>query len=202
MNTAAITVTTLSILAASASGGIAPFQIFENNDGVNTAGINFSVTSVDGGSYIDFVLENNSNDGVATRVLIENMGASSGLGSLTILSTGVGDHWANDANNSTPPGSLSNFGASWGGTLAGLTADPSPVNNGIDIGESLTVRFDLGQTTFQAVNAALEAGEFRFVTHIQSIGASSVWGVTTVVPAPAGFAAFAVASLAATRRRR
>jgi len=197
-----IRITIAFALAAgtAASAGVAPFEIFENADGASLAGLDFGASIADGGSYAEFTVFNNAADGVVTRIVVENTAATSQLGAFS-LTGGLGDDWSSSASGSVP-GSIAGHSGPWQGTLRNLTADPSPVANGIDVGESLAFRFDLGSTTFDAVNNAFIAGEFRFVAHIQSIGDSSVWGVTTAVPTPAAAALMGLAGLTAARRRR
>ena len=185
-----------------ASGDIVPFQIFENQPGIDPSATDLSVTAFDGGSFIDLVFANNGTDGVVTTIVIENTPASSLLGDLTFR-PGLGDRWADSGGSGKVPGSLATHGDAWNGTLAYLTANPSRIRNGIDLGESLTVRLDRGAASFDAVERAIGSGDLRFVAHIQALGdgdESSIWGVT--VPAPASAAGLGIVGLSQARRRR
>lgn len=186
--------------AFSAHGQSFTFSIFENQDGVSTSGFNLNLDLNDGGSYVDFVVSNNSSiGGIATMILFESSNLDAQFGGMQILSSGVGPNWEPGSTGRNPPGSLDHYSGDWTGTLFNAEAMPSPVLNGIHMGESMTVRFDLGSASYDDVLAALQNNDLRLVAHVQSLGPSSVWGV---VPSPASFSVLGLAGIWVVSRRR
>lgn len=189
----------LAAACASASGQSFTFQVFENDDGVSTAGLEVNLSLIDGGDYVDFFLTNNSTiGGVATMFLFEN--SNVGLEDCEILPTGVGADWDEGSSSRNPPGSIALFSGPWSGTLFNAEANPSPMTNGLHAGESLGLRFELDDTSYDDVVSAVRDQDMRLVTHIQGLGDSSVWSVS--VPTPATFGLFAIAGIAALSHRR
>ena len=188
-------------IAAIAVSGVAvgnpmPFEIFENQDGVSTNGLDVGVDAFDAGDAIEFVITNDSSiGGIITQILIERSGTSAGLGAFDLL----GAPWES-ASNRTPPGSLHHDHAAWQGTLFSFRSEPPRPHNGLDSGDSLTIRIDLDELSFDEAYSAFTGGEFRFVTHIQSLGDSSVWGVN--VPSPTTLVILGAAGVCASRRKR
>lgn len=197
----------LPLLVALAAGSVAhaqvfPFAIFENADGVNVSGLDLSLSLIDGGSHVDFMISNMSSiGGVVTGIAVEDPGASPTLSGLTILPDGVGSGWS--VGGLAIPGSIAGFSGPWNGTMGAVRANPSPIANGIVSGEYLTLRFSLGSSSFDDVVDAVSSQNLRLVMHIQSLGANdefSVWGTT--VPTPATAALFLGGLIFAARRRR
>tara|TARA_E500000318_G_scaffold110495_1_gene126113 strand:- start:409 stop:990 length:582 start_codon:yes stop_codon:yes gene_type:complete len=186
---------TTLLSSAAAFAGPMPFMIFENADSVVTDHLHLGVEAFDAGGSIDFVLTNASaGPGVITSLLIENSTVTSGL----TFSELIGPDWS-AGGHANPPGSI-DHSTGWAGTFMSFRADPSPVHNGLDAGDSLTLRFDLNGASFADAYEAFANSDFHFVAHIQAIGASSVWGVN--VPTPASALMLGMAGIAASWRRR
>lgn len=197
----------LPVLIAAVAGTavhaqVFPFVVFENADGVNVAGLDLSLTLIDSGSHVDFMISNNSTiGGVVTGIAVEDPGISPTLSGMTILPVGVGPDWS--ISGLAVPGSIAGFSGPWNGTLGAVRADPPPVGNGIATGEFLTLRFSLGSSSFDDVVDAVSAQSLRLVMHIQALGENnqfSVWGTT--VPSPATAALLLGGLVVASRRRR
>lgn len=195
---------TALILAASAAMAHAqsiPFAIFENSSGVGTDGLGLSLSLIDGGTYVDMVIANNSTiGGIVTMVFVETPGGGFSVDNIALNSDGVGTKWSANAPGNVP-GSISLFSGAWSGTLGSFMAKPSPMKNGIASGESLSLR--LGSAGFADVSSAILAEDFRLIAHIQGLGENgeySVWGTT--IPGPASLAVLGVGFVGGCRRRR
>ncbi|GAB4384322.1 MAG: hypothetical protein Kow0022_06520 [Phycisphaerales bacterium] len=173
--------------------------LYENQDNVSPALVDLWVDVIDMGSSVDFVFHNDSTDGVVSNIYFEQNdlivnGVIAGQTGQVSLSTG--------GSPPHPAGSIVNFGGSWGGNLFQVSAVSPPPANGIGVGETLTVTFDL-LGSYADVLAALQPGAadgFRIAQHVISFGPSSFW--TTNVPAPGASALLAVGGLMMSRRRR
>lgn len=192
-------------IACTAHAQAFSFQVFENDSGTDTTGLEINLELVDGGSYVDFNITNNSTiGGIATMVLVEQSDVTSLFNGNQISADGVGSNWGMGSTGSTPPGSLAHTSGPWSGTYMNAEAIPSPVIHGIDSGESLTLRFDLGGTSYSDVLSAVASQDLRLVTHIQALGTNddqSVWGVTVPAPGTLALGGFAAFGLAVRRRR-
>lgn len=174
-------------------------NIFENPGPVDPGTVDLWVDVLDMGSTVDFVFHNDSTDGVISNVYFEqNALIANGAitGSTGAVAFAVGGSPAN------PAGSIVGFGGTWDGNLFRVSANsPSPAN-GVGVGETLTISFDL-VGTYAQVLAALQPDAtegFRIVEHAISFGPYSLW--TTNVPTPGAAAILGFGGLLAARRRR
>lgn len=192
----------LAAAAATANAQTIPFAIFENSSGVSVGGLDLALTLHNGGSYADLVIANNSTiGGVITKVFVENPSSFS-VSNITINNDGVGSKWSSNAPGNVP-GSISQYSGVWEGTLASFKANPSPMKNGIGEGQYLSLRLNLGSSSFEELAAAIAGQDLRLVAHIQGLGNKgdySVWGST--VPTPGAAAILAVGGAGFIRRRR
>ena len=182
--------------------------VFENADGVDVSGLDIWIDAIDGGTFIDLVFHNDSQqDSFVTSLYIEATEfTSQGFENMMILTPQPnGVLYGTPGTPANPPGSIDSFTMPWMGTLFAASAEPPPANTGIDPGESLTIRADYNGITFDDVIENLASPDaFRFALHIQGLGdggASSVWSVSQPVPEPAAVAVIAMAVLAPRRRR-
>lgn len=181
--------------------------VFENADGVDTSGLDIWVDAVDGGTHIDLVFHNDSEaDSFVTSLYIEATEfTSEGFEDMMILTPQpVGVDYESGAHPQDPAGSIDNYMTPWRGSLFSASPEsPSPVN-GINPGESLTIRAEYDGINFSDVMNNLNSSDgFRIAQHIQGIGegSSSVWAVNEPVPEPAAAAAIVLMALAPRRRR-
>lgn len=192
----------MAAAAATAQAQSIPFAIFENSSGVDTGGLNLSLSLHDGGTYADLVIANNSTiGGVVTKVYVEKP-SSFTVSNITINNAGVGSKWSANAGGGVP-GSIALYSGAWEGTVASFKANPSPMKNGIGEGQFLSLRLNLGSSSFEELAAALAAQDLRLVAHIQGLGNTgeySVWGTT--IPAPASAALLGAGFVGVVRRRR
>lgn len=192
--------------AAAASGGVVSFEIFENAGGADTAPVSVGVTLTDMGGTIHFTFTNSSSiNAIITSVYLEvpslSVGSLSG-GTVFAMSSGV--NMSPPPTPANPPGSISGFDTSWGGTLFGAAKNGS-VHNGINPGEWITLSLTAsGGATAASVQAALaNRDEMRIAMHIQNVGpngANSIWGVN--VPTPGSLALAGLGGLIVVGRRR
>ena len=182
--------------------------VFENANGVDTSGLDIWIDAIDGGTYIDLVFHNDSQqDSTVTTLYIEaTRFTSQGFENLMILTPQPdGVLYGTPGTPPNPPGSIESYPLPWRGTHFSASAEPPPANNGIDPGESLTIRADYNGINFDDVIENLTSPDgFRFVLHIQGVGPdrdSSVWSVNEPIPEPAAVAVIAMAALAPRRRR-
>lgn len=189
----------LTAAAAAASADRVDLFVFENADGVDTSIVDLWVDVIDQGSNIDFVFHNDSTMGAVTAVYFEtNNLIANGL----IFGSAGTVNFAAGASPASPAGSVFAFGGSWAGNTYSADADSPGPTNGVGVGETLTVRFDL-LGSYADVLAALApsaADGFRIAEHAQAFGPYSLW--TSNVPAPGAAAFLGLAGLLAARRRR
>jgi MYXO-CTERM domain-containing protein len=201
MNTRILCAFALATCASAASANRVDLSMFETN-GVDELSVDLWVDVIDAGSQVDMVFHNDSTDGAIANIYIESTAVSTLLlanGSIA-GSTGTVD-FDTSTSPATPPGSITNYGGSWGGNLFAVGAESPAPTNGINPGETLTISFDL-LGSFGDVLAGLNNpdGGFRIAQHGISFGQNSVW--TTTVPAPGAMAILAFGGVFAGRRRR
>lgn len=185
--------------AAFASANRVDLLIFENPGPVDPGTVDLWVDVIDMGSTVDFVFHNDSTDGVVSNVYFEQNslimnGSISG-------STGTVNFAAGGSPNA-PAGSIFSYGGTWGGNEYLASANSPAPTNGIGVGETLTITFDL-VGSYADVLAALQpnaADGFRIAEHAVSFGQFSLW--TTNVPAPGATALLGLGGLLVSRRRR
>ncbi len=199
-------------LAATASATTLPLAVYENDDNADLTGLSLWVDIESNlAGTVDFTFRNTSTgfNSIASvaNIYFENVGAGQhpiGNGSVFGVDGGV-----SFAIGGAPPDPANPSDPTWRGNLSRFSAaNPAP-SNGINSGESLTLRFDLmGGATLGDVVDALTMGDFRIAQHVISVGSdneSSVWTITdtVVIPLPgaAGLGALGL-GLVAIRRRR
>jgi len=202
LNHKTFTVLALAACASAASANRVDLLMFENAGGVDPLIVDLWVDVIDQGSTVDFVFHNDSTDGVVAAIYFESNGVSTGLmanGALGATSGIV--NFDTPASPGSPPGSISGFGGTWGGNLFAADADSPAPTNGIGVGETLTISFDL-LGSYGDVLGALQNPDtgFRIAQHATSFGQNSIW--TTTVPAPGAAALLGLGGLIAGRRRR
>lgn len=187
------------------------------NDPAVVPGSSFSVTMSANQSqgYVDFTfaMDLAQGVGVITRIWFEQ--GAQGLAANPAVAASQGG--VNMPFNTGPANPAGAAGIDWQGTFVRLTALPPPVSNGIEAGESLTIRFQAGESFFAAGLDQFLTGEARIAFHLQSIGpagAESAHYVSTggggpgeleviPLPTPALLAAFALSGgIASSRPRR
>ncbi|MBX3323253.1 MAG: hypothetical protein KF757_09715 [Phycisphaeraceae bacterium] len=192
--------TVVGIAALAGAGVRVDLIVYENADNADVSILDLWVNLVDGGTYVDFTFHNDST-GSATvaNVYFEANSLMSG-GSIVGQSAGVSFTDGGSPPNPAQPGFL--FGGAWGGNLYSASANPPPSMNGIDPGETLTVRFTL-VGSFADVLAAVQPnaiGGLRIAQHVINLGEFSVWTINT--PSPGSIALLGFGAACAVRRRR
>ena len=207
--------TTTPIVVLAACAGLASattfnFSAYSNNSG-NTAGINTTATLSADATSFTITLSNNSSQGVITKFYLESGSALAGLSNPTILNT-TGIAFSQGANPGQPQGGIAAALGSWNGNFFAMGANAPSPHNGLNSGESISVKFS-HNGTFSLVNLidALNAGDIRMAQHYQGwINGQSEWlandGNIAIVPLPAaawaGLGTLAVMTgLRAARRR-
>lgn len=192
----------LAACATAASANRVDLLMFETN-GVDPVTVDLWVDVVDQGATVDFIFHNDSTDGVVSSIYFETNNVSSGLIANGALGATTGTvNFSVGATPPSPPGSISGFGGSWGGNLFAADADSPPPTNGVGVGETLTISFDL-LGSYGSVLSALQNpdGGFRIAQHAISFGQNSIW-TTNMVPAPGAAALLGFGGLFVGRRRR
>lgn len=190
----------LACAAGTALAGVrVDLYVFENSDGVDTSTVDLWVDVIDQGSSIDFTFHNDSTTGVVTAVYCE---VNNLIANGTILGSSGAVSFAPSATPHTPPGSIFGYGGTWEGNLYSADADAPGPANGVGVGETLTVRFDLLGSFADVIDALRpnNADGFRIAQHAQSFGPSSLWTVNT--PAPGAACLLGLAGALIARRRR
>ncbi len=175
--------------------------VYENADAADVSALDLWVNLTDGGTFVDFTFHNDSTaPATVANVYFEANSLLSGgaiVGSTGTVIFADGGTPMNPA----PPGMP--YGGAWGGNLYRASATPPPSTNGIDPGETLTVRFTL-VGSFADVLAAVQpnaSGGFRIAQHVISVNDDfSVWTINT--PSPGTVALLGLGGLTAVRRRR
>jgi hypothetical protein len=160
--------------------------VFENSDHVSTKGLNLSVEIIDGGNHVDFVFENNSTiASVITDIYVESTCFSSKyLKHGTIVTPEqAGVDFGDGTSPPKPAGSIKDYGGKWSGNLISVGAVSPSSKNGIDPGESLTLRFDYCGIDYDDLMIALsDPQQFRIVEHVQGLpGGASIWTRSTPI---------------------
>lgn len=157
--------------AAALAGGVPiNFQYYTGFDdpGVDP-GVTFSVSvdAEESQGWVDFTFSLDVVQGLGTITQIWFENGAAGLGDATIAdSTGTVDMRVGNGT-ANPAGADGVLG--WIGTHERVGRHGS-VFNGIDAGESLTVRFDADSSFFWAGLDAILSGEVRIAFHLQRIG--------------------------------
>ncbi len=190
------------LCASMASAGVrVDLVVYENSSNGDVTNVDLWVNLVDGGTHVDFVFHNDSTIGATVANVYFEMNALMANGSIAGQSAGVDFDVGGNPQNPAQPGFL--YGGSWGGNLFRARAENPAPHNGINPGETLTIRFDL-VGSFADVLAAVQPGAnngFRIAQHVISVnGDFSVWSINT--PTPGGAAVLALGGLVAMRRRR
>ncbi len=170
--------------------------MFEDN-GVDPAIVDLWVDVVDAGSNVDFIFHNDSTDGSVANIYFENNLFLSN-GSINGVTGTVA--FAEGGSPGTPPGTI----GAWGGNMFSASADNPAPTNGINPGETLTIRFDLAGSFGDLFNALEDpSGDngFRIAQHAISFGSQSIWTTNVTVPAPGALAVLGFGGLAIRRRR-
>jgi hypothetical protein len=188
----------LSAIAGSAFANRVDLFMFED-DGVNPIVVDLWVDVVDSGVSVDFIFHNDSTDGAVANIYFENNAVSSSLmnnGSI-FGSTGT-VAFASGGSPGSPPNSI----GAWSGNLFNVAANNPKPTNGINPGETLTIRFDLLGSFGDVISAVTDPENgFRIAQHAISFGPNSIWTVNTNVPAPGALALLGLGGLAIRRRR-
>jgi hypothetical protein len=180
-----------TVIAGTASAMIFPLFTYENADNADTEGLDLWFEVIDGGSYVDFTFYNSST--IASNVAniyFEASGAGLDLGASSITAESKGVDFDPDGNPQDPaPGQ----GLDWAGTEARYRAknpvslwgilNTQPQGNP----EWLTIRFDLGNSSYGEVVSDLTSGDFRVAQHVTGMP-QSIWTVsgepTNPIPLP------------------
>ena len=184
----------VGLAAAAAQADTIDLVVFENADNADVSGLDINVDIVDGGGGdVNFVFSSDSTtESFVSAIYVEMTNFSTGALANGAVVDESGATFTPPATPPNPPGAISNFGGPWGGIL--YSADMIPGNgNGIDIGDYVTLGFDLlNANTVQDIfdAAAADPALFRFAAHVQGIDGSSVWvtngggDMPPVVPLP------------------
>lgn len=165
---------TAALIASTASAFAADSFSFTQYTGFNdpavVPGSSFSVTMNANQSqgWVDFTfaMDLAQGVGVITRIWFEQ--GAQGLGANpTVAGFEGGVNMPFNSGSTDPAGAA---GIDWQGTFVRLSALPPPVSNGIEAGESLTIRFQASDDFFNAGLDQFATGEARIAFHIQAIG--------------------------------
>jgi PEP-CTERM motif-containing protein len=153
-----------------------------------------------GSNRIDFTFHN---VGSAASSLAQAYWDDGALASIFSIMGSSGVSFASPATPSNLPGG-SSVTPPFVATFSVGANNPAPTN-GVNPGESLTVRFNLasGQTFASAIQA-IDSGALRIGVHVQSFASGGSEGFVNVIPEPGTFALLGggLLSLALARRRR
>ncbi len=188
--------------SAVASAGVRiDLAVYENSSGGDTSKLDLWVDVINGGSVVDFVFRNDSTGPAVVANVYFEMNSLIANGSIAGQSAGVSFATGGSPPNPAQPGFL--FGDSWGGNLYRARAGSPAPQNGINPGESMTVRFDLVGSYADVVSALQPNASdgFRIAQHVISVNNDfSVWTINT--PTPGSAAVLGLGGLLAVRRRR
>ncbi|MBX3322091.1 MAG: hypothetical protein KF757_03775 [Phycisphaeraceae bacterium] len=191
----------LLCVGAASAGVRVDLFVYENSDNGDVSMIDLWVDVVDSGSFVDFVFRNDSTGPATVANVYFEMNSLLSGGSVHAQSGGVSFSTGGNPPNPAQPAFL--YGGAWGGNLYRAGANPPPSFNGIDPGETLTIRFSL-VGSYADVVAALQPNAtdgFRIAQHVISVNDDfSIWTINT--PTPGGAAVLALGGLVAMRRRR
>jgi len=207
-----IAVAVAGTVAAPALADRIDLIVFENADGADVSALDLWVDVVGAGSAVDLVFHNDSGmQSFVRSVYIESTAFSVAamIDGELLSPQPAGVKFKQGATPPNPAGSIAGFGGAWGGNLFSAKADkPGTNKDGIDPGESLTVRFDLADAGIGDVLDALRSDPlgFRIAAHVQGLPCGeSVWAVNVprAVPIPTASAMGLVGlGVMALRRRR
>lgn len=192
-----------------ASAGTVQLAAFTNNSGISNQ-IDTSVTISSTANTVTFSLSNNTTTGRVDIFYIELGTALSGVDASS-ASINNSDPGVNFAAGGSPPDPQGGINPSWGTNFFSMSATaPMPQNNGLSLGESLSVTFTHdGTFSLAAFMDALGDGSIRMAQHYLGFGpdSDSEWlGTTVIVPLPsaawAGLALIAgIGGMRAAKRR-
>lgn len=169
----------------------------------SVAGLTIRLDVIDHGSFAELVISNDSTTaGVLTTFYIENTATSQLWGGVSLHDWSGGVSFSGGATPANPPGSISEFGGPWGGTLYAFGADNPKPSKGVGPGGWLSLKIDPGSSSVAAIRAAYtDPTAVRFAGHIQSLpDGSSAWIVT--VPTPGTACLLALGGVLAIHRHR
>lgn len=186
--------------ASVATAARVDLEVYENQSGADVSGLDLWVDVLAAGADVDFVFHNDSSiSSIITQIYFED-GLDALIANGSIFNESAGVDFKIGATPSDPPGGNT---IGWMGTYFSVGRE-NPVSNGINPGETLTLRFDLvGGATVDAIVAALGTTGTRIAEHIQSLPTgASVAAVTVPVPVAVGPGLVLLAGLGLYRYRR
>ncbi len=172
-----------------AHAAIMDLSVFENSSHADTSQLNLWADIKDMGSYVDFTFHNDSDQAFISTIYFE--GTKFSTGGLTkgaiVTPQPSGVNFSEGATPKNPPKSIKEYGGKWAGNLFAVDADSPSPKNGINPGETLTIRFDYNGMEFSDLLKGLsDPQQFRIAQHVQGLPKdASVWTVSQAIPLPA-----------------
>ena len=187
-------------VATSANAVVVPLTVYN----LDAPDLNLSVdVTVDNGlAYFEF---SNDSTGDSAGSVVAQIYFESGLADLLSnpsIAGGSGVSFsADDVSPGSPPGGQE---IGWAGEFYAIGATPPPSQNGLGVGDSLTVTFDYAGTVDALVAALTDAdGNSRIAVHVLDCVGENSCGAVSTIPVPAAFPllAAALSGLFLVRRR-